>query len=308
MEHGSPFKWVKPGSLKLPLIDSPEPDELKHDEPFSIYLGDHTCVSSSKLKSILKSPRNYIAEIAGFGEEDEEKDHFRIGRAAHMMILEPKKFQQLYVVMPDLGPMQSKYNRAKRDGWIAEQAVDALILKQAELDQLMWMIDALMDHPEAHKLLANGKPEVTGRFTHRPTGIRCRIRPDYFTWIDNELFVSDIKTTRTDSPGLFSDQAGKLKYHLQLAFYFDGMEQITGHRPEGIALITMEKHIPYNVSVYWLDDEDRETGTQWYRYALDVLKRCIQTNQWPAPQTHAQMLKFPSWTKNEPFPQFEWRE
>jgi len=308
MEHG-PFKWVKPHSLKLPKINTGEPDLLNENESFEDYLKDTSCLSSTMMKHILKSPRHYLAELAGFDvDHDDEKDHFRIGRAVHMAVLEPKRFKELYVVMPDFGAMQSPKNRATRDQWKLEQPKDSLILKQEELDDLYYMIDALMEHPEASNLFKNGKPEVSGRFTHQETGVRIKIRPDYFTWQGNELFVSDIKTTKDASPGLFATDAARLKYYLQLALYHDGIYQITNTKPEAVALIAMEKKIPYTVALYWLDPKDLEMGTQWYLYALRTFKKCIDTNQWPGTQLHGQMLSLPQWVDTQQLPRFDWRE
>lgn len=308
MEHG-PFKWVKPHSLKFPKINTGEPDELLEHESFDDYLKDTTCLSSSKMKMILKSPRHYVADLAGHNvEEDDEKDHFRIGRAVHMAILEPAKFKELYVVMPDFGAMQSPKNRATRDEWKANQKPGSLIMKQEEMDHLYYMLDALIDHPEAAKLLKNGTPEVSGRFTHKDTGVRCKVRPDYFTWVGNELFLSDIKTTKDASAGLFATDAARMKYHLQLALYHDGFHQITGSKPEAVALIAMEKKLPYTVALYWVSEKDLAMGTQWYKFALMTFKKCIETNQWPGTQLHGQMLSFPKWTESEQFPEFDWRE
>ncbi len=308
MEHG-PFKWVKPHSLKLPKINSTEPDVLDENETFESYLKDTSCLSSTMMKHLLKSPRHYLAELAGFDvDEDSEKDHFRIGRAVHMAVLEPKRFKELYVVQPDFGAMQSPKNRAKRDEWRTEQKPDALILKQEELDHLHFMIDALMEHPEASNLFKNGKPEVSGRFTHKETGVRCKFRPDYLTSMNSELFISDIKTTKDASPGLFATDAARMKYYLQLALYHDGVYQVTGKKPEAVALIAMEKKLPYTVALYWIDEKDLRLGTQWYLYALNTFKKCVETNQWPGTQLHGQMLSLPKWTDSEQFPQFDWRE
>lgn len=318
MEHGQTFKWFKPNAAKLPVLNAPEPDELIYELPFEKYLAMSGCISSSGLRKIIKSPRHYIAEVMGFtdDDEDDEKDYLRFGRAAHMMVLEPAKFRQLYMVEPEFVGLtkdgrestQSAEARKKKKEWWENRPADSVIVTQKEMDILSYMVDALMAHEQASNLLRNGKPEVTGIWTHRETGVRCRIRPDYLTWDgQGNLYVSDLKTTKDLSPGLFSNDAARMGYHIQLAFYADGVTQITGKQVESVALIAMEKKPPFDVAVYWLDDDDLAKGRQWYEFALRLYKRCLEKNEWPGRQGSGQMLKLPVWTDYEQFPQFEWR-
>lgn len=315
MEHG-PFKWLRTKSLVFPEYDVAKPDELVHDEPFENYISDRLTINNSGLKKIIQSPRHYISWLAGLGEEEgPEKDHFRIGRAAHMMILEPDKFRSCYVAMPEFTGLtkdgreskQSAAAKEKRDAWYADLPPGSLVLSDSEMEDLTCMIDSLMEHPQASNLLKNGRPEVTGRFTDKETGLRVRIRPDYLTWDANgAMFVTDIKTTRDASAGLFSTDAGRMKYPMQLALYRDGVAQITKQEPEAVAFIVLEKKPPYSAAIYWLDDEDLAIGRQWYKYSLMTLRRCLDTNEWPSVQGEGQMLKMPGWTKTELFPSFEW--
>lgn len=311
MEHGiSPFKWVKPNSLKLPKIGTTEPDEINYDEAFEAYLADASCMNSGSLRTLLKSPRHYIAEKAGMHEdEDGEKDHFRFGRAAHMLVLEPAKFKQLHLVQPDFGAMQSPKNRAKRDEWRDGQPTGSLILTQKEMDDLLFMIDSLMEHPEIPNLLKNGRPEVSGRWTDKETLVRCRCRPDYLTNdSESRLYISDIKTTRQSGEGLFSTDAARFKYFVQLAYYHDGIAQILKQQPEAVALIAMEKKRPYDVSLYWMNEKDLELGRLWYQHALRTYVRCVKSNRWPGVQQSGQMLALPSWVHSEPLPAYEWED
>lgn len=308
MEHG-PSAKLKKLNPRLPEFDVKKPDELKYDESFESYLGDKTCISSSGLKTVMKSPLHFLwsATDQVVDEEEEQPDHFRIGSAAHMLILETQKFRENFVVMPEFGPMQSPKNREKRDQWKKELPVGAVILSEKELDDLTNMVESLMSHPQASEFFKNGKPEVTGRFTHKETGIRCRIRPDYTSYTsDGGLYIFDIKTTRMDTKGLFANDAAKKRYDQQLAFYRDGMAQIVNREPQGVALVALEKKPPYSVWVYWMTDEDLEVGRAWNDEALRNLKRAMTTGKWPGPQTSGEMLEMPAWRRSEAFPMFNW--
>src|SRR5690606_3844366 len=123
-----------------------------------------------------------------------------------------------------------------------------------------------------------------------------------------KVYISDLKTTRDVSPGLFATDAAKMMYHMQMAYYKDGVEQVLGQQVEAVALIALEKKAPYNVAVYWLDDEDIDKGRQWYEFALRTYKRCVESGQWPGKQGSGQMLKLPKFTDYDAFPQFDWKE
>jgi hypothetical protein len=320
VEHqNAPFKWARTSSFSLPEIGVDKPDALDYDESFESYLGDKSCISSSGVRKLLDNPRAFIAEAAGYLKDDEteEKDAYRFGSAAHMMILEPAKFRNMYLIEPEFTGFtkegkpstQSADCKLKRKTWYESLAPGALVVTQEELHDLTYMVEALMEHPQASSLLRNGRPEVTGRFTHPETKVRCRIRPDYLT-LDKEdkTYVIDIKTTRHEKIGLFATDVAKLQYFIQLAMYHDGIAQITGKQVEASAFIALTKKPPYSVAVYWMNDKDLELGRAWYQYGLKVFSRCVKNNDWPPAQGQGQMLNMPNYIHNEPFPNFEWRD
>lgn len=316
MEH-SVVKFLG-GSHKVefPKINLDKPNELVYDLAPEIYHSDRESISSSGLKMVLRSPRAYLAWLLGLDkdDDDDEKDHFRLGRAAHLMILEPKKFSQLYVVEPVFtgktkdgrDSTMSKEAKEKRAAWRAEQPDDALVLSEEEMQDLTMMAHSLQEHDVARNLLVNGRAEVSGWFSEPETGIRIRIRPDYISSEEGgDYHLCDLKTTRDARVGLFSKQMYQLRYFVQLALYHDGMTIITGRQPASTCFIAVEKKSPYETSVYALDDEGLELGRIWYKHALRVLKKCLETGKWPSSQSAAQMISLPNYADNEPLPEFD---
>lgn len=316
MEHGGRFpRWFKPEAVVFPQINSSEKDELIEDLNFDQYLTHQGSISSSGLKLLLQSPQHYLAYLSGHfkDEEDDEKDYFRFGRAAHMLILEPVKFKETYMVEPEFwGPtkdgkmsQQSSAAKAKRDAWRKQIRPDAQLLSQSEFKDLMYMLDSLVDHAQIRNMLKNGKPEVSGFFTHKETGIRVRIRPDYITVdSDNRWYVSDIKTTRDCRQGPFMKDVDYLNYDLQIALYYDGIWQITGKEPEAADFMAIEKKIPYPCQLHWCPDVLIETGRKKYEYALRILKKCLTENDWPAIQQSGEVLEPNQWYGTNPLPVF----
>ena len=75
------------------------------DIPNEVYHADRSCVSTSGLKQILRSPAHYQAYLAGANRK--ETPAMFLGTATHSRLLEPALFEQEYVVAP-IGDKRSK--------------------------------------------------------------------------------------------------------------------------------------------------------------------------------------------------------
>ena len=126
-------------------------------------------------------------------------------------------------------------------------------------------------------------------WTDPETGIECRTRPDY---INNA--VIDIKSTRNASPQSFMRDAYNMKYHIQAAFYLDGV-RANGMEINKFVFIAIEKDAPFIVQTYVADDAFIERGREDYKKALEILVRCKETGNYPAYETGIQTLELPKW-------------
>lgn len=313
MEHAT-FKWLKAESLQLPrLAREGDQDSIQYDEPFEEYLRDRSCISSSGIRAVLNSPQHFLASLMGFNDDEDVKPHFRFGRAVHTFILEPRRFQEIYVIQPEFTgrtkdgreSAQSKEAREAKARWYSELPVNAEVVTQEEIDHIICMAESLMRHPQASNLLKNGRPEVSGRITDPETGLRVKARCDYLTDWNNCLYISDIKSTRAGSEGLFSTEVARNRYHVQLALYADVYARLTGRPIEAVAIIGIEKTPPYTVFHRWLSDDDLDLGRAWYKHGLRTYRRCLQTGLWPASEVSATMLNLPVYAKMEALPEFD---
>lgn len=319
MEHGIGSTWFKFGNPTnlLPVIGERK-GELFYDEPFSTYLADREHLNAGGIVNILESPRQYICALAGYGKEEDEPDHFRFGRAVHMAVLEPQKFRDAFVVEPVFegrtkkGELTNSPNcqevKDAKAAWYAALPPNPLVLKNDEMDMLLEMIDTLLEHPQAANMFRNGRPEVTGRWTHPKYKIKCKIRPDYLTVVEasGKYYFFDLKTARSAQAGMFATDAARLKYHVKMSWYWDGLTAIMGREPEGCALIPVEKSIPSKAEVFWLNEKDLETGRRQCNYAVETLLQCMEKNIWPRRKTGGSMLQMPNWLDSEPLPEFDW--
>lgn len=319
MEHrlsGTLPRLLSPDKERLPkIVDGIEAPEYIEDLPPEEYHNDRSRMSSSGIVKMLHSPRQFLKFWSGY-EEDEDADHFRIGRAAHLMLLEPKKFREIYVVEPvhqgwtkDGKPTTSTNAQSVKDAaaaWLLAQPKGACIVTQEELDDIVGMIESVLEHPVACEMLKSGKPETTLRWTDRETGIRCKARPDYLVNDRNgDLHLIDFKTTRDIRAGIFSADAHRLRYGTRMAFYHDGVVEALGRQPKTITLIAAEKKSPYEAAVYPLDDSWFENGQREYRHSMKLLEKCLKTGKWPAQQVTAQVLSMPNRAIYDQLPEFD---
>lgn len=253
------------------------------------YRADSTIVSSGQLKDVLVSPKHYITrrDVAS-----KETPALRFGHLAHVAILEPARFRDSLVIMPDFGDMRSSTNRRVRDEWANIQPESALVMEQEEADTLAAMLNELTAHPMARQLLEQGIPEVSGFWTDESTGLKCRIRPDF---LRSDNLMIDYKTTEDARREQFSRSASKFNYPVQAAFYLRGAEAITGQKWNEFIFICQEKEAPYAVSVYRPDEAFMEVGFRRVQRALNALKSARESGIYPSYPAAAQDLSLPAW-------------
>lgn len=168
-------------------------------------------------------------------------------------------------------------------------------------DQLHRMRDAVMAHPAARALMSRpGKAEQSVYWIDPTTGELCRCRPDF--WTDCDLVV-DVKTCDDASPEGFAHSIQKWRYHVQDAFYTDGLTA-AGRPPRAFLFLAVEKDAcvvdgqAKGVAVYALDAESRELGRAQYRENLAQYAQCRQSGKWPGYGEKVQPIGLPVWFLN----------
>src|SRR5690606_3181532 len=113
---------------------------------------------------------------------------------------------------------------AKYKEWYAEQLSivgNKEIISLADYNYCLLIRDKVRAHPTASVLLASGYAEQTFQFIEPISGASCKFRPDWLN-MQNGVIV-DIKTTEDASPRGFARSVEKYRYHVQDAFYSDGL-------------------------------------------------------------------------------------
>lgn len=250
-------------------------------------------VSKSGIPLLLRSPKHYWANYIDPEREPRiETKAFKIGSAGHKLVLEPEEFYDEYMVLPEKIDVLHGATKIKKE-YIALQNEKGLIdLKRAEFESISKMAEAVSRHPEAGPMFSSGNAETSFYWIDKDTGVKCKCRPDY--WIPG-IAIPDYKTTEDARPEKFAKSCGEYTYHIQAAFYSDGVQALTDEILD-MPFVAHEKNSPYELRVYWIDPSHVSIGRSDYKRALEIYARCIENDDWPGYPTQVTTISLPSWS------------
>lgn len=256
---------------------------LHPDIPEADYHAD-PALSQSLLKALLDCPARFR----------HQRDHgtpwrpaFDLGTATHTAILGTGTGH----VTIDAPDWRSKTAREARDAARAEGKVALLTHEAATVEA---MRAAVYANPTAAAILdRDGTSELSLRWNEDDVPMRGRI-DRLTTTTDGAPVIVDIKTTASAAPGRFAKAIYDYGYHVQAAAYTSGYRTLTGDDP-AFLIVAVEKAEPYITAVYELDVIAVERGEDDYRRALDLYRRCLAADDWPAYGDDVTILPSPRW-------------
>ena len=224
-------------------------------------------LSSTEAKRILEAP----AVLKWYRDNPQPpKATYDLGHVVHSLVLGTG----LDVYVHDWTDMRTK--AAKEDVADARDRGEVPI-KRADFEQMQAVADAVLTHPVAGPIFEKGTPEQSIYATDPQTGVWMRGRVD---WATEDALV-DLKTSTTAIPNEWSRQAASLEYAVQREFYRQIWEQITGEADRQFLHVVVSKTEPYLVAVMEMDLDFEAVGKSKVRRALDLYKRCLDTDTWP---------------------------
>ena len=252
-------------------------------------------VSKSQLDQFAKSPAHYLASLT---TPRKETDAMKIGSLFHTMVLEPEKSN--FVVGPDVNKNTKEWRAFKADA----EASGQTIIDQATLDMLNGMVASVRAHPAANALLSGPGIAEGSCFWHdERSGELCRCRPDKYR--QDLGIIVDLKSTEDASPKEFARSIANYRYHMQSAYYQDGVEMATGDFIKGFVFVACEKKPPYCTAVYQLDMQGVEAGRITYQRLLLDLADCKASGKFPGYSERIETISLPAWTAKEIFNDYE---
>jgi hypothetical protein len=227
---------------------------------------------------------------------EEQTPAMRWGTLAHTVILEPDKFDdEVYVLPPcDRRTKEGKetYAQAMRE------AAGRTVITLDDAKQLEGMKNAFYADKACRNTLHDLEHiEASCYWIDKTQDVQCRARPDA---IRKDGVVIDYKTTDNASPSAFLRSVMNFRYHVQAAYYLDGIKAITGNDGTFI-FIAQEKKPPYLSCVYIVGQDMIEQGRKEYQQDLATYKTCMETGDWSGISSHPLELNLPRWmSKAEP--------
>lgn len=237
------------------------------------------------LKHMLsESPKHFRRLQRLFGEgERTTSDALTIGKAVHAGTLEPETWESEYAI----------WEGGRRAGkeWENFCALHRgkTLLRESDADRVAATIAAVKTDPFASQYLAMGVKEMVVTWTDPLIG-PCKSRNDV---VNGHLI--DLKTTRSTKPVFFGNDAARLLYVEQLAFYRRGL-RANKYRvaPEAI-LIAAETDGVHDVAVFEVDASVIDAAEERVIEAIKLLKTCIDQDEWPGYAPAPMALVLPKW-------------
>lgn len=227
----------------------------------------------------------------------EQTDAMALGSAVNDAVLQPDLYEKDYIVAPDVGDRRFKEAKAKWKDFLEESA-GQIVLTGPEKHKIDMMASVIREHPICEKILQDkGLPELSFVWEDDDTGTLCKGRVDWYGSLWGNPVVCDLKSTRDASPSGWPKQIASFQYHVQAAFYLDGLATI---QPEGakdrtFLWLCVENASPFCTAVYQADPAAIDEGRRRYKNYLAKWTQCQETNIWAGYPSALNLVDIPHW-------------
>lgn len=274
---------------------------------------DGPSISSSGIRAILKSPAHYwrTSELNPHRVEEDDKDAFILGRAAHHLLLGEREFRKHFVVSEF---KDFRTNEAKQ--WKAEEiAAGRTVLTEAQIERirgmaglLPWQKGMVNCGLKNTALVASGgalSGEIERSLIFKIGNVWVKSRPDAIPGDSNDF--SDLKTVSPKSAAGVDDRTLALTvydngYFVQGAVVGMAARAVLDRQMEGFHLVFVDTGNVHAVSIKTLDEADIVRGERAVFAGVANFERCLASGIWPGPtarQTDAQRLSIPDWGRDQ---------
>jgi hypothetical protein len=248
--------------------------------------------NQSYLKNILTSPAHYKAS---------KKRRFlptinmEIGSALHCLVLEgEKEFNNRYILKPSDIALNTKEGKE----WKAQNSSKTVLTnteKERAWDSVHGMAQSLMkldwfkqDQPDYRKF-----NELSIYWD--ADGIPCKGRLDRLVDTGDCLLVLDLKTTDSvDYSSFVKKLTGGMNYLFQAAWYSEAAS-LAYNKPAKFIFAAIERAEPRTLALNEMSDDMMDEGYKQIRQARKMLKKCLDSKEWPGPQVRYNVLDLPHW-------------
>lgn len=219
--------------------------DMENDDFYYGYMGK-AALSSSSLKTLLKSPKTYLLSLQ---EELKESQPLRDGKLFHWAILEPDVFEKVHIV--DVGSRNTKIYKAALleygEAYTTKEKVKAEILREV-----------LNKNNQVKEYLKGAEYETPS--VKMIEGLAFRAKAD----ILKDDCIIDLKTTADITKFRFS--AYKFSYDMQAYLYLQMFPQAKTFK-----FIVIDKNT-MDIGIYECSEEFLEYGKEKFERAIEIYK------------------------------------
>jgi hypothetical protein len=285
---------------QFPKITSPGLYQISHEHYHSDPIEGGSLSSSGAYTLANDCPAAYAYERV----TKQYKRVFDLGNASHLITLEPDLYPKYVVIIEGKtkdGKPSDGYQTAdakmQRDNAYSAGKIPLL---KSEDETIRAMRDVLWKHPIGRAAFREGKPEQSIFWKDPESGIWCRTRPD---WVPTQTrYLINWKSAVSAHPDDIAKQIFNLGYFAKSSWEMDGLEAVTGERPQRFCLLVQAKTPPHLITPVWLHADDLAWGSILNRYARGVYAWCGQRGEWPGYQpeldaipTAFDTIRMPNW-------------
>ena len=232
-------------------------------------------MSKSALDDFNVSPLNYwYKHLNPNAPVFPDTPALRIGRAAHVAILEPARFNDEVVVLSDDINRRTKAGKEEIKEFERKNK-DKLILTSQDMDLVEKLMNAIDSNPLTKEWIDRIEQAESSIF-YEVEGVKFKSRIDGI----GDGFIVDLKTTQEAAPYAFNMSVKKYRYHVQAYLYSIGFYEVYQKWPKDFIFVVVQKSAPYEVAAFRLSDDWYDLAKDEVRNNLDEYKACLKSNHW----------------------------
>jgi len=256
------------------------------------------------VQMISQTPSHVRAMIDGLLKK-EPSDSMISGQMIDMALLEPDKFKEgiTHYIKPEGISLATKEGiKWKKDHPLDIPRIPAETDKptEASLTDIKAMIESVMRHKVARKIVERGKKQESAFAFDKETGLLRKCRFDSRLQENSgRLVIGDLKSTEPGgtTEDKFSKKIVQHGLFVQAPFYSRILSDLSNGENPFFLFFVVERKPPYTVRVFQLDSVGMEIGNQEIRKSLNTFAKCKAEDKWPDWQDEdgIKIISLPRW-------------
>lgn len=270
----------------------PPPPGVYENVPMDTY-HRWNAVSNSRLTLLDRSPAHLLEAIVNPKPSTPAQ---KLGTVTHAAILEPKRFDKVYVV----GPEGDKRTKIIADTYhvLEKEYGEEYVLRPKEMALCLGVRESIRKKTRVNALFSGpGMNELTLVWIDDETGLTCKARLDRISPLIAGGAIVDGKSTRDARMRPFAKTIYTYGYHRQGAMYVPGARKL-GLNVSHYVIVAYEKEAPYACAAYRLDQGAMDAGDVEVRRLMRLYKQCLDSGEWPTTPSYSDLIEdisIPSW-------------